>query len=430
MSQGNAVLLITGPSGSGKTSLLPTAADYLWEELKQILRMVTADGGGWGSRVQAYVNQGLIQVWRVRSRWAAGYAGLVEETLAKAAQGWWPAAMADPANGECVPGCALIPPAQTVRILKCSKGHELQRTTGALSPQQCVSCSVMVTLPSGIIEVITVPTPGFEKIGGYAFEGITSWSDIQLQSLSDRRANNELHGEKSSIGSFASGEFKFDGNNRADYGFAQTQAPRWLNFSSTIPGLKIPPIWTGLETVIDDGGTSLPYWAPAIAGQAKSGMVPQWVGNYLGTSWVEGGTAESGQPIRTWRLHTSPYKGDDGKNHIYKTRAGDAGLIPPILQDVEGANGKIVPFSGFSLEVFFRLLNQATANTEKEVLEKFKDAPGLPAAMQPMPVDPASAVLQATTMEVPQPVVMTGQPAVQPPTPSTVPKKSKVVIAR
>jgi hypothetical protein len=109
-------------------------------------------------------------------------------------------------------------------------------------------------------------------------------------------------------------------------------------------------------------------------------MVPQWVGNYLGTSWVEG-PAKDGKVQRVWRLHTTPYVGQDDKAHIYKTRAADAGLIPPILSDAEGNP----PFSGFSLKVFFKLLSQATTKTEEEVDSKFPDAPGLPPAMLEVP---------------------------------------------
>jgi hypothetical protein len=216
------------------------------------------------------------------------------------------------------------------------------------------------------VEQVHSSPAGFAEVGAVAFEGITSWSDAQLGALADRRARQELHGEKSSIGRFVSGEMALDGNNRADYGFAQTQAEKWVRASRAIPNLVIPPVWTGLESRSEETGQLGVTWCPAIAGQAKGAKVPQWVGHWVGTQVV---TGESGK--REWRLYLSEFRGADGIPHRYKVRT-DPGVLPEYLVDEEGK-----PFSGFNLGTFFELLESATSKSLAAIRAEFPDAPGV-----------------------------------------------------
>jgi hypothetical protein len=359
VTQSNSALLIGGNSGSGKTSLIATAAVHCYRKHKKSLRLYTCDGGGYGTQMEALVEAGIVQVWRLRSRVGSGAEGLIEETCQRAVQGWWPASV--DAGGFSAQGAPLIAPVISEYVSQCPQGHELQRVAiqTLLKPSSCPVCKTIVPLQQAKISQTSVPAPHMASVGAVAFDGLTSMSDWVMMSLADRRGRNEIGGEKTALGSIRSGDIMIGGNNRADYGFAQTQAEKWLLASAAIPGLVLPPIWSCLESRADDGVT-LPFYGPAIAGQAKIGKVPQWVGNYVGTTII---TDEKGK--KEWRLYLEEYRGEDGVPHPYKCRA-EPKVLPPYLSDAGGE-----PFSGFNLGVLFDLLEQAKETSKKRLLAEF-----------------------------------------------------------
>lgn len=358
----NAAVLVGGNTGSGKSSLLATAAEYLYETTGKALRLYTCDPGGYPERVEVAIHRGMIEPWRLRTRVGSGGEGLIEETCRKASQGWWPAEFLDAKQGEVPEGVALVPPYVTSYVLLCAQGHEVKRTTvrANLQPVLCATCKAMASAENGkVSRQVQATAP---HVGGFAFDGLTSMSSWVMQALRHRRAVMGLSGgEKSAIGRFQSGDTWFDGNNRADYGFAQGQAEEWLCNSISISGMKLPPIWTCLETRADETGT-LPLWGPSIAGQAKTAVAPQWAGNYIGAQIV---LNEAGK--KEWRLYTTEYRGDDGAPHKYKCRV-DPGVLPEYLTDGDG-----LPMSTFSLATFFRLIEvgfaQAMAASEQRIPE-------------------------------------------------------------
>lgn len=362
------VLLISGPTGFGKTSLIATAAKWLWQKHRKVLRLYTGDGGGYGTFVGSLVKLGIIEVFRVRTRASSGAEGLVEETLALASQGYWPESFTSIEKGEVEPAVKMLAPITTTYKMSCVKGHLLKETTDHrdLKPIKCNACQIAVTKQTAVIEKSSRAAEHMGRVGAVAMEGLTSWSSWHLQSLSDRRARQELHGEQSNIGSFRSGDLFLDGNNRADYGFVQQAAERWLQNATTISGLLVPPIFTALETASEDAGLG-PIWGPAIAGQAKTSQVPQWVGDYLGSQRV---TNEQGR--EEWRLYLSAWRSADGRIHPYKPRAFP-GYLPEFLFDKAGEEA----FTGFNLGLYFDLLAQGEKDATEKITREMGEVPGV-----------------------------------------------------
>lgn len=360
-----AVRLLTGPSGSGKTSLLATLFAYVWKRYKKKSRLYTADGGGYGNKMQNLIDLGIVEHWRMRTRFGAGGEDLTEETFQRASHGYWPESFSAP--GETLPNTKLVEPIIVTFSLFCPDGHLAKQrpTQREIGPMVCPVCKKSTTLQNGRVEKTAVLAPHMDGVGAVAFEGLTSWSDIFLNALRERRARGTLRSAEGAAMSFRSGDMEFAGGNRSDYGIAQGEAERWIQNSTTIPGLVVEPMWTGLETSIEESGTAQAFWAPAIAGQARAGKVPQWVGDWLGaqTVIVDG--------VRRHRLYTTEYRGEDGLPHKYKSRC-EPGYLPDFLEDSGG-----VAFSGFSLGVYLEMIEAATSKGLENAAKEFPDAPGL-----------------------------------------------------
>ena len=403
------VLLISGSTGSGKTSLIGTAAKWLWLRHKKVLRLYTADGGGYGTLIGALVRLGIIEVFRMRTRASTGAEGLVEETLLLASQGWWPESFTNLERGEVEPAVRMIPPIVKTYRMSCQKDHLLKETTDhrEIRPVKCPQCQLAVTRQTAKIETSVAVAEHMTGVGGVALEGLTSWSSWHLQSLSDRRARNELHGEASNIGSFRSGDIQLDGNNRADYGFVQQAAERWLQAATTIQGLVIPPIFTSLETPAEETGVGS-IWGPSIAGQAKTAQVPQWVGDYLGTQRV---TNEKGR--EEFRLYLKTWRSPDGRIHPYKTRAE---IDTEFLADAPDAKH----FTTFNLGLYFDTLAQAEKDLAQDVTEELKLEGPVKVREERKVEKPQAAAPQAPAPQARPAVAKPAQPGARRPAPRPV----------
>jgi hypothetical protein len=176
----------------------------------------------------------------------------------------------------------------------------------------------------------------------------------------------------SAAGRIGCGTYAVSTDTRPDLGADQTEAEKWVLNSTTIPGLVAPPVWTSLE---DQG---IEVWGPSLAGFAKLGEAPQWVGNWVGLQTVQD---ERGAHRR---MYLSEYLGPDGKPHKYKVRSS-VGSMPSFLEDAlcgkcekgQPCEGEAPHFATLNLGVLFSLQEESREKTLGKIQAKYPDAPGL-----------------------------------------------------
>lgn len=364
--QTSAATIVMGDTKSGKTSLLATFAEWVYERFGKITRLYSTDPGGYGDFMQALINSGVVEVYRVRTRDPMGQLGLTLETMAQISQGYWPAAR-DPKTGVAEPGVELVAPRSLQYTVSCPKGHLVKKVkTSSFQPSPCGKCTptIMVGADNAQVSREIVVNQGFEQVGALCFDGFTSSSDWVMTEMGARAAKNELGGEKAAINTLQSGNMKFGSGNRAAVGLAQTIAQTWVQNSNSVAGLVAPPIWTALELRVTDDRTNLPVYGPKIAGNAKTPEIPSWFGNCLGV--VDKFPGEKG-PERRLYLQSYQMPGDPTP-HVCGNRAMNTGLLPVFLTDAPGE----APFTHFNLGHFFQLLHDLSlAAAEKRVAERF-----------------------------------------------------------
>lgn len=371
--QTSSAIGLVGDTGSGKTSLINTYAKWLWKRFHKVLRLYTADPGGYGDDVRASIDVGIIQVWRMLTRDPDGNRGLPMETCARATQGYWPIKI-DPKTGESAAAVDLVAPITLSFLMICPKGHPVRRAMAQtlLIPTACPTCKVMTNLQNcKEVQQSKVPTPGFEKVGGLAFDGMTSMSDWCLVSdMGKRAAENLLGGEKANILPQISGGMKFGQGNRAAVGFIQNRALEWAKNAISVQGMMAPPIFTFLEAKVTDERTDLPVYGPKIAGLARTTEVPSWIGNCLGTVIWEGDNGPE------HRLYLKGYRvPGDNTLHLCKVRAWPRTMPDYLVDDPEKP-----PFNGFNLGIFMDTMEAESMKAAQASLrEEFgEDVPGLP----------------------------------------------------
>ena len=393
--------LIIGPPGSGKTSLLYSFARYLWENYQKILLVASWDGGAIPTIVQKGIQQGIIRYWRARTRSAEGL-GL--ETLYLATKGYWPRRI-NAITGECSPACELVAP-MTVRYdVNCDQGHLLVSvpSTALVQPMFCPTCKTMKNHAQLLVRELIARTKGFESVGGMAFDGLTSMTNVVLDHMDHQRGAGQIGGEKPAFGGVVtSGVIKLGGNNRADIGFGQSRGRQFVDNALSIPGLVEGPIFTALTNeTTDEGG--LPIVGAKLPGQAATDEASGWFGNVneMG-KYID----DAGKPH--FCLYLRPFTDAQNRRHLLKTSASPEGT-PNSLPDklVDPAKGEGDPFSVANLGTVFRMLDEDLARQAAEVLPGAPGAPteimeyGEPAAVvvSPAAAGPASVTMPAVAAE-------------------------------
>lgn len=376
----SAATLVIGSSGSGKSSILATLAEWGWQHFHKWSSYYLCDSGGVPTQVQGLVNRGIIKLWRLRTRSGAG---LAPETIHRASQGWWPRRI-NPLTGEVDPTVELVAPVTETISVSCAAGHPYQvvRFSSQIKPGVCATCGVAVRAENWKLARTSTVTRGFEGRGFCLFDGLYSAGEWLLDDLSHR----QLGGEQSRLGGVVeSGGLRFGENNRAQVGFTQTRAASWLANANSIPGLIVPPVWTAL---IKEGELEgLRIKGPDLgAGQAKTAVAPQWVGNCIETAVVE----EDGKKYR--RLYLQEYIDKDGFRHLLKIRSFP-GMIPSFLQDEDRDDmAEHERFVNFNLGLLHDLFEKSRIALEARYVEKYPDAPGVVVEAEEFGEGPLSAV--------------------------------------
>jgi hypothetical protein len=215
--------LIWGASGTGKTVNIGEVSDYVLAKYGKLTRMVSADGGGIGP-LTGLAKSGQIEFWALNA-WKNPIAN-----LERAIKGYWPLRLDDPDS-------PLVPP------------------------------------DAGTWEVY----------GFGAFEGLTSFGDMILDSLSGSKAS--LSQDPSY--SWSQDGIEFSGENQSYYGFMQKELQRKVALSHLLKYEKV--LWTAQESKGEEKGGGIVY-GPMIGGKKATGKAAGWFLNVFHMDVIQGPT--------------------------------------------------------------------------------------------------------------------------------------------
>lgn len=404
-----------GPTKAGKTTLLATASEYLWEEFGKVLFFNTAELGGFSARVEQRIRQGLIRVFRLRTR--DDEAGSLSfETLQLASKGYVPSRFLNHLEGEVEPGVPMIAPITTVHELFCGGcGSSVRRTRfkSKLQSNTCPACKKPVTQQTGKVVSTTAQTPGFEMIGSFAYDGLTSFSDWYLQDMSHRK---NLEGEKAALGGeIESGGMIFRGNNRSQVGMAQTRVHELVANSLSIPNLVVMPFWTAISHESSDDTGRLTVVGPKLAGDAKTYIASSWFGNVVEAEVIE---TDKHEYVR--RLWVSQYYDQNNRRHLCGHR-GDPRFMPTHFEDAPYSDSEPPTeiCTGFSLNYFLKQLEVSIQKGLETDTFGGKGVPGMGSI--PATYGDQTEVEEKASVPAPSPA---GRPAVRRPSARPTPSKS------
>jgi hypothetical protein len=215
-------ILIYGPSGSYKTTQIGYFSEYIYELTGKQTRLISMDGGGWGP-VQAHINAGFIDAWRITEE---------EEPMAllrKAGRGAWPKKIGK--NG--------------IRI------GDLDEPTRDERPR------------------------ALRDVGAYAIEGLSSIS----RRLLGHMANKNIAAGQASGTIFMEGDEQFGSPSQGQYGSAHAQILDLIRGFSSLPVERV--LYTALEGKGQDDFTKKTVFGPEVVGKALTASIPQYVGDCL-----------------------------------------------------------------------------------------------------------------------------------------------------
>lgn len=289
--------LIYGDSGSGKTTLIESLAVWLWRREGKRTRLVTGDGGGWDS-IQHLVTAGIVEPWDI-SRTSTPF-----ETVNFATLGYWPKQPRNPAS-ELIPGTFTSYEAYCRR---CTKVVRPKGPQGVPANFTCSTCKATIGDRDTDIENRTYqecnPENGLDKIGLYAFEGLTAFANIMMAKMSDRAASGEKLGPDAAV-RLLDGKTWVGGSGLAHYGMAQR---RVLDAIEKSRGLPCYTCWTALQMRATDTDISLPVFGPEVVGKALTASVSRSFANSFNIAEVPtgGGKKERRLYITTWFDQQNP----------------------------------------------------------------------------------------------------------------------------
>jgi hypothetical protein len=355
----NAIMGLYGVSGSGKSRQCDEAARDVAQRHGLVTRMLVPDLGGWGTSRQSLIANEIVQVWypcNHREPFA---------TMELATQGWWPTEFIDPAVGLAAPDVPLAPPVIQRWQLWCSAGHlagtVMTPAAVATYSAPCPTCHTLVTAATcATVEQQTVRTAEAQRVGLYVFDSMTQLNEW---GMADRASQGALvTGRDISEGPSAiptgqvlrsamalttelpEARFVYGTNDKTHYGFLQERTRQWIANIRAIPYQRERAIVTfGVEVGKGSEDTAgLNIYGPKISGNARTALVPGWVGNCFHLTNTNG-------RFRMWLTNHVDEQDPRGFLYLAKHR-GEPGL-PAYLEDDPGE----APFTKCSLRYFAQL---------------------------------------------------------------------------
>lgn len=378
--QANAVMGIHGITGVGKSGLVDTAIEYAWEEFRKVSLVYVADLGGFGNKRLSLIHAGICRVYDPRNHVNPF------ETMELISLGAWPETLIDPERGFAAPDVRLILPRRIVYVVNCPQGHEVARLDSqvglATFSQPCPTCGIATGAANGKVDQVIVRHRMFRDVGMRAYDSMTSlgeWgmADLQAQSakgtLPTTGSGGSLLGAADAL---VSGQFRFGSSSEGQYGFTQNRVYGWIANIRAIPDQVVPAIatfHTELSKESKRGAGDLHY-GPKIPGQAGTAEVSKKLGNLLHAVREPFSKEDTRLVYRLYlNNHYNEYSGDKIP-YVAKHRGTPDGM-PQFLEDGFDSQGKpVAPWSGFSLKVFFRLLQSQLARLDAQRREEYKDA--------------------------------------------------------
>jgi hypothetical protein len=224
-------MVIYGPTGSRKTSQIRAFAKYIYEKTGKKTRLISMDGGGWGT-AQDYIDAGIIEPWR-----------LVEEAnprvaILKASRGAWPESM--------------------------DKGFRS-------------SSKLIESLPEKRKEAM-------KEVGAYAVEGWASIASVTMRyDISKGRGGAEgtvaRWEERLNEGDASETPEIFGAPSRSSYGITQSFLLDIIRNFSGLPLERV--LYTSLEGKGVDKMDGVTNYGPATVGGAITALIPAFVGDCL-----------------------------------------------------------------------------------------------------------------------------------------------------
>jgi hypothetical protein len=214
-------LCVYGASGTGKTREIGAMSLYIWEKYKKRTRLISADGGGWGS-IQDYVDAGLVEAVNISD------AETPLTLLRRLARGDW-----------------------------YMGGKWLDRKAQVES---------------------------WPEVGMYAIEGFSSICNLILRDLVEkgRKISEEVVGKFSEKDAETGEAFQFGAPGRSHYGFVQNALTDIIRDFQGLTNHGVRQIlFTSLESSGEESLTKKKVLGPASAGNALTQILPQRVGDLI-----------------------------------------------------------------------------------------------------------------------------------------------------
>lgn len=215
-------LCIYGATATGKTREIGAMALYVYQRYGLRTRLISADGGGWGS-IQDYIDSGLIEALNISD----------SDT-----------------------------PLPLIRRL--SRGDWLVAGKWLTREQQ--------------------PTTDWSGVGMYAIEGFASIASLVLrdQVAKGRKISEDLAARFVERDEDTNEEFTFGAPARAHYGFAQNTILDMIRDFQALTNHGVKQIlFTSLESSGEDSLSRKKLLGPASAGNALTQILPQRVGDLI-----------------------------------------------------------------------------------------------------------------------------------------------------